>query len=258
MAYAPHLAKIFKEIGYEWTITEDVAFSEIYGFVPSRWIATNYELGVFLRSNLWSKKIAFKEYNSARQFFEDFYISQNSWQPKDSYVILAMDGETFGHHHKGYLSFLSDLFKYITSHPKMVLATLSDIYAAFPKKEHPVPATSWSVVPEDVRNQNPFPLWKDPDNLAHQISWNIVDLALKAVEKHPHLQGQLDKALTSCTFWWMSRWQWDPKCVAPGFKELSEVIIESGEANLIKKLDELVIELRKIYGKNFPYGEKKK
>lgn len=204
MAYGPEILPLMKRFGYRWLITDDVPYQCIHETVPMNVIPFVDGLGFFLRSGLWSNRIALNIGEKlpgdrvARWLLEDL----GRWfSGRDGYIVLAMDGETFGHHHPGYIEefmipFLATLK---TLSEAIRLVHLSEIFNLFPKVEGQVPPGSWSTSSEDFWNGNFFPLWKNPKNQAHHLLWQLTQLALSSVDQ---LRDKMDRSLNSCTFWW--------------------------------------------------------
>jgi len=247
MAYGPEIIPFVKKAGYQWLITDDIPYQCVHESVPTSFIPVTDGFGVLLRSSLWSNRIAFDKGldmggdEIARWLMKDMAEWFNG---KDGYIILAMDGETFGHHRPGYIeSFLVPFLNALKSSPDEIrLIHLSEIFDHFPKVESEVPPGSWSTTVEDFWAGNFFPLWKDPRNQAHYLLWQLTELALSGFEK---LRDQMDRSLNSCTFWWAAT---QPEQCSPitlsGIDMLLEVIKTADPANY-KKAKEIRASLEK-------------
>lgn len=240
MAYGPEILSAVEEGGYKWFITDDVPYGCMHGFVPHDFIPRVNGLGVLLRSNFWSNRISMEKDEHGKKFRGDriatwLYDDLSRWfDGKDGYLIIAMDGETFGHHHKGYIEdfivpFL-DMMEQLNG--KMRLRHLTEIYNQFPKIPQEVPPGSWSTNAADFWEGNFFPLWKNPKNQAHHYLWQLTDLALRGFDK---LRDKMDRSLNSCTFWWAAT---NPDETSPitltGIDMLTEIVRIADPANLEK------------------------
>ncbi len=202
------------DYGHQWILLSGVA-------CPAPWpVDTFYktrdgdEIVVVFRDDVLSNKIAFQDMDG--QAFLAHLREAGATQTKDSYVVTAMDAETFGHHiqHWDQL-FLAEVYESLEpatyegvlqarplakSHRTLVevaeepekatangdikVATISDVVDRFPPAEVVQPApSSWSTTQDDLRAGNPYPLWKDPNNHIHKLQWQHVEICLESVQK---------------------------------------------------------------------------
>ncbi len=243
MAVNPETIKLLGSLGCRWTITDDVPWVYKHGEVPSSWIPSVQGTAVFLRSNFWSNQISFHGLDGscmAEKMVRDLY----QWSGKDDgYVILAMDGETFGHHRPDAIeSFLRPFLEEISILQNIRISSLDRILEAFPLKESDVPAGSWSTTFTDMENQEPFPLWNHSENTDHRTYRELMNFVLEntALEHVSGVADEVDKMLYSCPLWWAS----------PGRESFSQVrrgilkIIEAALAGIPRgKLLDRVMEL---------------
>jgi len=207
MAFGHEIVKNLKDLGIDWTITEDIPFNCIHNEVPFNYVASQSGLPILLRSSMWSNKISMQSHPDGTKFngeeLAEWLISgMESWfGGNDGYIVLAMDGETFGHHIKGYVDmFLRRFLDYLDGQRHRInMVQLSDLVDGFPVVEKEVPPGSWSTGEHDFWEGNFFPLWKSAYNQTHKLLWELTDLALEGVKT---LQEKLDRSLNSCTFWW--------------------------------------------------------
>ena len=194
-------------LGYQWTITDDVPWVTSVGEAPSSWIPSVRGTAVFLRSNYWSNRISFNGVDGsemAESLVKDLY----QWTGKDdSYVVIAMDGETFGHHRKGAIdTFLRPFLEEISGLESIRISTMDQILKAFPLMEAEIQSGSWSTTAEDVKQGEPFPLWNHSDNLNHSSYWKLLSFVLEnyKAERAEGVAEAVDKMLYSCPLWWAS------------------------------------------------------
>ncbi|MEK7090047.1 MAG: hypothetical protein AAB930_00485, partial [Patescibacteria group bacterium] len=163
----------------------------------------------------WSKRIAFRQHHeSAEQIFNELLDGHNDWRAraqiaKDSYLILAMDLETFGHHQKdGVTNFITPFLAKLLEHKDTVRTTpLNEIHEKFPKIDKTdifIPA-SWSTEKEHLDQGIPYPLWDHPANPFHRL-WNgFARLAHHRTELAPNYSAELAelmrKSFYSCPPW---------------------------------------------------------
>lgn len=223
-ALSENVIKILaKHWDFQWIITDDQPYSCYHhGQVPYNFIPQVDNKAVFLRSNMWSNRIAWNTWGKAN-FINVIKRSLNSWFNKnDGYLILAMDGETFGWHHKHYEEhFLRKMLLELKAENDITLCTLSEILEKFPLKEDFIPPSSWSTSIEDVNNNDTYSLWHSRFNPIHQSQWDLTNHFLNCIKKieisDEKLRGLIDKSLYSCPYWWAQNGQFfSPKQIYRG------------------------------------------
>jgi hypothetical protein len=199
--------KLIGSTGFRWTITDDVPWVYHYGEVPANWIPAVDGTGVLLRSNFWSNQISFHD-GEGSSMVDKIVSGMNSWAGDgDSYVILAMDGETFGHHRAGAVeTFLKPFFKKIDTMNNIAISSLNTIRSQFPLKESAIPSGSWSTSAGDLDLKEPFPLWNSSVVPNHLTYWKLLNFVLEECRKNKvdGVADSVDKMLYSCPLWWAS------------------------------------------------------
>ncbi len=207
MALDEKTVQLVGSMGYKWLITDDVPWVHSHLDVPSSWIPASEGIGVFLRSNFWSNLISFHG-GSGSEMVDRMVRDLHSWSgEEDSYVVLAMDGETFGHHRDGAIdSFLRPFFEQIASRDRIRISSLDRIFKEFPLKESSVVPGSWSTTGADLDAGEPFPLWNNSSNTDHKSYWELLNFVLEECRKSSSVgvAGSVDKMLYSCPLWWAS------------------------------------------------------
>lgn len=207
MALNMDTVKLLASMGFKWTITDDVPWVYSHSEVPADWIPSVDGAGVFLRSNFWSNLISFHG-GSGTEMVDRMIRDLHSWSgDEDSYVVLAMDGETFGHHRDGAIdSFLRPFFRHIALQKKIRISSLDRIRNEFPLRECVIPAGSWSTSMGDIDAGEPFPLWSNSSNRDHETYWELLNFVLHHCRKSSPegVADSVDKMLYSCPLWWAS------------------------------------------------------
>ena len=207
MAIDMDTARLAGSMGFKWTITDDVPWVYSNSEVPAGWIPAVDGTGILLRSNFWSNLISFHG-GSGSEMADRMVRDLHSWSgDKDSYVVLAMDGETFGHHRDGAIdSFLKPFFQQIALRDKIKISSLDEIMNEFPLKEHIIPSGSWSTTPADLDAGESYPLWNNSTNKDHEAYWKLLNFVLEECRKSSAegVADSVDKMLYSCPLWWAS------------------------------------------------------
>lgn len=269
MAYSPEVGEVVEGLGYKWIILEGSGFEESThfssrpGLKMSRSIIRkkNSNLAVFFRNRELSLAIAFSKIKSIRELFRFFDIERYDLN-EESYTIVAMDGETFGHHQPGQLKFLEEIFS-LSTPPLMTVikngvnirfVTISELFKLFPKYLEIEPKVStWG---------ESWDRWDNLKNPIHKFQWKLYKLALG----RSNLQGGrtslkrearhlLDQALHSDQFWWASYSPcWHPKMIEKGARMLRDVVLlgpgaDTEDKKKAQKLyNEIILTGRKLYG----------
>ena len=212
MAYKENLALIISELGFEWIILDEIAYSggvenKIVDYKKIYRIAgTN--LTVFFRERRLSNLIMSAVVRSKETLVEAMKDDLASGR----YVLTAMDGETFGHHRPGLEKMLFDVF----DAPEFDLIKISEIPNFYKKiEEIPPVASTWASSKQDIEENTQFLSWSDPENIIHKWQWDFVKMLLDETyavpEKHLRYKlarEKLDLALASDHLWWASAKPW--------------------------------------------------
>ena len=242
MAISEEIFPALKTLKFDWVIASGIA-NTLPDF-PTTVISQHLSSGIHLvfRDDYISIDCAFDKLNNVEAFANRLKYKA---QDHDYYIILAMDGETFGHHVKHSIKdFLLPLFHDLPSRQDIRLCTVSEIVNKFPKGENQTPrASSWSTMPYDLERNVPFPLWFEPSNILHQKQHQFIMYALTTVyllQKYYDIMDSdqkrlfdnartfLDRGIHSCQQWWASKRPWfSPDMILRG---LSEILLASVNA----------------------------
>jgi alpha-amylase/alpha-mannosidase (GH57 family) len=251
--------KLIHDLGYKWIIMSGLACPVDW---PYDQIYTSPEgLRLFFRDDILSNMISFNS-TSAKKFvshLKTMFNNETQNDNNDKYVIIAMDSETFGHHHKNYEKlFLSKALDLINDEDEIQTILVSDLEKYFPtNKDKIVPReSSWSTTDEDLQQKIPFPLWKNPNNNIHRFFWKMVENLNKMISHISNIENKsapncqnyaitarwyYDRAICSDTTWWANpdRGIWSPNLTYEGIELLMKSAINSqlaltdaGEADL--------------------------
>jgi len=257
MGYSPKVASVVKKLGYEWMLIDEVSMSEASESIDysKMYEVKDMKLGAFFREKRPSNIIMGALTRSAESFKKA--IGDRMDSKELSYIITAMDGETFGHHRPGLEESLLNIFH--SSEFDNVFISDLDKYFKEVIQVEPMDST-WASSIKDVSAGNPFNLWFDKSNKIHTYEWDLAGLAIKTVNdskfsdaKYPKLledtkswdemtsdekqneekkrqwiksRDALDKALNSDPWWWASAkpW-WSVEMIEKGMNALYKVVM---------------------------------
>ncbi|MFX1553214.1 MAG: hypothetical protein ACFFBV_04740 [Promethearchaeota archaeon] len=241
MAVSVEVFKIVKKAGFDWMIMSGIA-NTLPEFPTNNISIHPNGFKLLFRDDYTSIDCAFDKINNVDAFIKRLYYKNTS---EDYYVILAMDGETFGHHVKHAIkNFLIPLFGVLPHRNDVKICTISEIVDKFPKGFTQVPRdSSWSTMPYDIIQDVPFPLWFDPTNEIHieqhrffMYALTLIHLAAKYRDGmndekkkiFDNARNLLDRGIHSCQQWWASQRPWySPDMILRG---LNEVLMASVNA----------------------------
>ena len=234
MAYSQKVAKVAKEMGYDWIIIDEIAFpkNQSRKFDKIYKIKSVPDFKVFFRERNLSFMVLSAQIGTMPAIIR--YLGDRI--TKKEYAITAMDGETFGHHRPGMEQFLFDLL----SNEDLNTIAVDDISGLFPEQEtvEPLPST-WAVAEQDMENGEPYARWRRKDNEIQKFQWELTNLAIEVVERTPNseqIHTLLDRAVHSDQYWWASaRPWWSLEMIERGAYELKRIILDSPASTLADK-----------------------
>lgn len=240
MAYAPSIIPAILSAGHHWMLLSGIACTTSWPMEQVHNVDDAPSLSVLFRDDILSNIISFRN-TDVPDFVGRLRAIASSRTSR--YVVIAMDGETYGHHIPGWEEeFLGRLYDAIaaptatgrsrasrgTDAAFIQPATLSEIVERYPAGASISPrASSWSTTQWDLDHHDPFPLWNHPGNELQRLLWRHLDhtTALYHEAQRTAPEGEethaarfaLDRAEHSDQFWWASRRpHWSPALVQRG------------------------------------------
>lgn len=181
MAVDEKVLEVVGELGFKWIIVDESALGAserprlpsgtpglLYFKGRTPYGSRRPPLRLFIRNSDLSVKVAFSQIRTVKELAAGLTSGQ-----ADS-CILAMDGETFGHHRPEQLKFLEELFsRRRIKDAQLQLVTLSELQSRYLNPpEITIKKSSWG----------PWERWKDPQNPIHRLQWELYHLAINTVK----------------------------------------------------------------------------
>lgn len=223
MAFTPEIAAIVKKHGYKWIILDEIALNEEMR-TDTLYIHKTSGLRVVFRGRSLSKK-----------YPPEVIYKLIAKRFKNQTLISGHDGETYGYYHEDWQGHIEKVLQ-----NSIVESITVGKYLAGLKKAKKVTlrASTWETRSIDLDNKNPWLLWNDPKNIIHSDLWKLTYLAIDLVRKNfqdanwKWARNRLDRALSSCTFWWstgkkpspFAEKSWNPEIIDNGAEELIKVV----------------------------------
>ena len=262
MAYGPEPAKLIKDLGYEWTILDEISargqvdgtdFKKVYQ-------DENSGLKVIFRSRELSNSYVPKTIKEI--------IDEN----KTDFAITGTDGELYGLRYED----PDAIFEGLVKSEKLETKTVSEYINSNKQPESLALVSShWNATEKDLKNHLPYSLWYDQDNKIQMKLWGLANFAYDLVEKNKDDQNytwarwHLVRGFASCTFWWASAKDfrlfdsisWSPDEIERGSNELIRSIraLDSEDTREAKiEAEKLYISIKhKVWNKHWSYYWKK-
>lgn len=210
MAYDRKIAPLVESLGFSWIILDEISCGGEVGQIDYQSIYTieGTHLKVFFRDRRLSNLIMSAVVRSRDTLLEALGDSVHD----DTYIVTAMDAETFGHHRPGLEKMLFEVFD--TTEPELIQISDAPSYFSQQKTIAPTQAT-WASSKQDIEKGIQFLSWSDPENPIHTWQHAFTAAVLKEVyaldqahPEHPMIRKKMDIALASDHFWWASCKPW--------------------------------------------------
>jgi len=241
MAISSKIAKYVREIGYDWVIQSGIAYPGELNKLPWPYdiiYKSPNGLKLIFRDDILSNKISFNKI-TAKEFIKELkkvHKDEKQHYKNNTYIVTAMDGETFGHHIKNYeRTFIGKVLEIINNDKEIEITFISMLDQYFPISDIKIipQESSWSTTENDIKQNLPYPLWNNPVNKIHDYYWKIV----KSLNNLMNLVDTLDlteewniqnyyntarwfydRSICSDTTWWANpeRGTWSPNMIYKG------------------------------------------
>jgi predicted glycosyl hydrolase (DUF1957 family) len=256
MAYSPSVAKIIKELGYEWIIVDEIIFSGKLNQIDTTKIYEdeNSNLKLVVRGR--------SESNT--------YVPQKIFklldEKKTEIIITASDAELYGLRHIDHTGEFEKLLKKENLETEKISDYIDEQKNI--EKMKPV-AGNWNSSEKEIKEGQPFFVWYNKKNKIQMKLWEMQKLAYLTVydytddENFYWARWHLVRGLISCNYWWASEKDfmlfsgvtWNPDEIERGINDLTRAVRSLGDKNTreIKiEIEKMASELRyKIWKKHW-------
>lgn len=219
MAYSKRVGELIARKGFSWIVLDELhAGKAVHPAMHYRIMETNLS-------------VLFRDRRISRHFPPEAIFEYLKPESENTSLITAHDGELYGHWHRDDRGFYEKAF----GQGAIRFECASDYLASLEQEEAIEPKEiSWETLEEDERTGAPYALWQHPSNEIQKRMWGFAQACLETVNEHsadPNFASarrKLDRGLTSCAWWWMSRrkigpWSpvaWHPSETKKGLDEL--------------------------------------
>lgn len=232
MAYCPTVAKLVKELGYEWIILDEIASCGELNKVDFNKNYIDQESGL---------KVIFRNRKISQQYAPEVLLKNSPSLKIDDPVISATDAELYGLHHIDHSANFEKLL-YQLSNLGIETLTVSQFIEQRDKLESTkikLLKSSWESRIEEIKNYEPYLLWYSKNNKIQNLLWEFaqyVQVVYFANQHDPNIwwsRWHIMRGLASCTFWWASKHDmshvygpiaWNPDQIELGANELVRAI----------------------------------
>jgi len=210
LAYDAVVADAAQKTGHRWILTSGIACATEWPVGVVHRVEGHADLAVLFRDDIVSNRISFKNIDGFG--FID-HLRSLGREEAPTYVVTAMDAETFGHHVSDWERlFLAHVYAQFDQEPKDVpldlqqrvdlaaqhrqilevptprgrelrVVTATDLLDLFPAGAPTMPRpSSWSTSGDDLARGVPYPLWQDPSNHVQALLWRHLHICLEIVD----------------------------------------------------------------------------
>lgn len=178
MAINEDVVRTVENLGYLWLIADEnalpwevkVEHKRSYGYT-----LPGSSLQIIIRDRSFSNLLAFKRDTDMAEILQ--YVDQQ--RHKEDVLIVALDGETFGHHYKDGMFILESLLDYCVG-TGIETGKISDLLYFMTNRELPkLIESTWGASDFDIQAGNAYPFWSISDNELQMLLWELQDLLIK-------------------------------------------------------------------------------
>ena len=248
MAYSQGVAKIVKELGYEWIIIDEIIHRGKLGQLDTNKIYEDESSGL---------KLVMRARSESNTYVPQKIAKLLEGKTQDT-IITASDGELYGLRHIDHTGEFEKLLK----KDNLKTETISEYIAEqkIIEKIKTVPG-NWNSSEEEISNGQPFFVWYNKKNKIQMKLWEMQKIVYAEVYKNEKDENfywarwHLVRGLISCNYWWASEKDfklfsgvtWNPDEIERGINDLTRAIRSLDDRNTKKvkiKIEKMASEIR--------------
>lgn len=220
MAYGAQAAKVVKELGFEWTVLDEIHATDKVD-PATRHSIEGVGLVILFRDSKISR--TFPPETIVKGLADGLLVGAN--------IVTCHDGEVYGHWHKNDHGYYKKAF----ANPDIDMLCASEYLDSLAASAVvAIREASWESRPEELAANIAHGLWNDPLNAIHASLEGFKRDVLVLVEANKIDPGydaarhRADRGVASCAWWWASERKlgpfspltWNPTEIEKGATEL--------------------------------------
>jgi len=200
IAYSNEVAKVISDLGYAWiTIDETAIVNKDQLDWNKSYVVKGTKLKLLIRN---------------RRLHPISKLSLHSGP--ENYLVTVTDGEIYGDHPNENLWWS---IRWNEVSPELMTAEDNDFNSltvgeylneiSGPSQELDLKSSNWEMTKAEEEKLSYFHMWHNPDDNLHSQLWTFLKEIITVLEEHKHdknfpqVREYMDKALSSCTWWWV-------------------------------------------------------
>lgn len=222
MAYGHKVGKLVKKLGYEWAIVDEISFN-------GRLNQVDYEKRYIDAQN--NLELVFRQREVSETYVPETLRLMLD-EKKVNVAVTGSDAELYGLHYTDHTAEFEKLLK-AEGLKTLTISKYLEEKSNFVKVR--AVDASWQSSEVELKNKQPYILWKDKENEAHKKLWRFVKFVEDINKKNsdnPEIKWarwHFVRGLASCVFWWASGKDfskvfgpvaWNPDEIEKGINEL--------------------------------------
>lgn len=175
LAINSDLVSLVSNLGYEWILADESSFVDTPDVVGGSIVKfKNIKTALVVRSRELSNTLAFKR-DSDISTLKDSLSSSN--------IVLALDGETFGHHNKDGISLLYNIYDQMlnmNNEFQKVTEYVNNYSAKVSSSLETVQESTWGTSDSDMIKGDIYPLWRVEGNKVNTLHWQLFNVVINS------------------------------------------------------------------------------